>query len=78
VVRLKQHLVTVEESGTQEVLAFEEREMELRRKLQVFIRKLFYSCKVAEVCTPSRSNSFQAKRKLSQNNCILKWFGEFL
>lgn len=33
--RLKEHLVAVEESGTQEVLALEDRERELRRKLQV-------------------------------------------
>jgi predicted nucleic acid-binding Zn-ribbon protein len=33
--RLKQHLVAIEESGTQDALAFEEREKEIKKKLQV-------------------------------------------
>ncbi len=33
--RLKQHLVSIEESSTQDALANEERERELRKKLQV-------------------------------------------
>jgi len=41
--RLKEHLVAVEESGTQEVLAYEERERELRRKLQVTFKSFFAS-----------------------------------
>ena len=33
--RLKQHLLSIEESGTQDALAYEDREKELRKKLQV-------------------------------------------
>ena len=33
--RLKQHLVSIEESSTQDALANEDRERELRKKLQV-------------------------------------------
>ena len=39
--RLKQHLVQVEETYTQEALEAEERERELRKKLQV-IWRIFY------------------------------------
>lgn len=44
--RLKQHLVSVEESSIQEAVANEEKEKELRKKLQVFNTSLSQLFKV--------------------------------
>lgn len=40
--RLRQHLLTVEDSYTQEALATEDRERELRKKLQVTLFIIIY------------------------------------